>query len=57
MLHIETVKLRWQLTGMELVREALKREKQRGMTYKIILMITTKFKKKIKLNYYRNLYS
>ena len=57
MLHIETVKLRWQLTGMELVREALKRAKQRGMTYKIILMITRNFKKKIKLNYYRNLYS
>ena len=33
---------------MELVREALKREKQRGMTYKIILMITKN---------YRNLYS
>ena len=48
MLHIETVKLRWQLTGMELVREALKREKKRGMTYKIILMITKN---------YRNLYS
>ena len=55
MLHIETVKLRWQLTGMELVREALKRAKQRGMTYKIILMITKNFK--IKFNYYRNLYS
>ena len=49
MLHIETVKLRWQLTGMELVREALKRAKQRGMTYKIILMITRNLRKKLNL--------
>ena len=45
MLHIETVKLRWQLTGMELVREALKRAKQRGMTYKI----TRNLRKKLNL--------
>ena len=49
MLHIETVQLRWQLTGMELVREALKRAKQRGMTYKIILMITRNLRKKLNL--------
>ena len=49
MLHIETVKLRWQLTGMELVTEALKRAKQRGMTYKIILIIIKNLRKKLNL--------
>ena len=34
---------------MELVREALKRAKQRGMTYKIILMITKNLRKKLNL--------
>ena len=34
---------------MELVREALKRAKQRGMTYKIILMITRNLRKKLNL--------